>query len=141
DLVGDRRLTREGRQTNSTYVYETLETIVATRTTAEWLEFCRRERIPAAEAVDLDDVIEGLPERDHPVAGRYRVVPPPVRFSRSPATVRSDAPLIGQHNREVLSEVGMSAEEIDDLESRGVLRTRGAADSMASARSVNPRLD
>ncbi len=141
DLVGDPRLTRAGRQTNSTYVYETLESIVATRTTAQWLEFCRTERIPAAESVDLDDVIDALPERDHPVAGRYRVVPPPVRFSRSPASVRSDAPLIGQHNREVLAEVGMSMEEIENLESRGVLRTRGTADSMVPARPSDERLD
>ncbi len=139
ELVGDGRLTREGRYTNSAFVYETLESIVATRTTAEWLELCRREGIPAAEAVDIDDVIDALPERDHPVAGRYKVIPPPVRFGRTPASVRSDAPLIGQHNREVLTEVGFSDEEIGALEERGVLRTRGAADSMAASRPTDPR--
>lgn len=131
DLVGDPRLTREGRYTNSAFVYETLESLIGTRTTAEWLAFCRAEGIPAAEAVDLDDVIDALPEREHPEAGSYKVVPPPTRFSASPASIRRDAPLIGQHNREVLAEVGFSAEEIDALEASGVLRTRGAADSVA----------
>ncbi len=139
DLVGDPRLTREGRQAHSAFAYETLESIVAMRSTAEWLEFCRAEGIPAAEAVDIDDVIDALPEREHPAAGPYKVIPPPVRFGRSPATVRSDAPLIGQHNREVLAEVGLDEEEIDALESRGVLRTRGAADSMAGRQPTDRR--
>ncbi len=140
ELVGDQRLTREGRHAHTAFVYETLESIVASRTTAEWLEFCRAEGIPAAEAVDIDDVIDALPEREHPAAGRYKVVPPSVRFGRSPASVRSDAPLIGQHNREVLVEVGLGEEEIDALEARGVLRTRGAADSMAALRPTSPGL-
>jgi crotonobetainyl-CoA:carnitine CoA-transferase CaiB-like acyl-CoA transferase len=55
-----------------------------------------------------------------------------VRFSRSPASVRRHAPLIGQHNREVLEEVGFTPAEISSLEEAGVLRTRGAADSVVT---------
>jgi len=36
--------------------------------------------------------------------------------------VRRHAPLAGQHNREVLAEVGVSEAEIDALEASGVLR-------------------
>ena len=45
-------------------------------------------------------------EDDHPVAGRYKVIPQPVRFSRmSGPTVRRPAALSGQHTDEVLAEV------------------------------------
>ena len=131
DLVGDFRLSREGRYKHTAFVYSTLESVMATRSTAEWLELCRRETIPAAEAADLDDIIDALPDAEHPAAGTYKLVPPPVRFSRSPASIRRHAPLIGQHNREVLEEVGFTTAEIGSLEASGVLRTRGAADSVA----------
>ena len=131
DLVGDPRLSREGRYKHTSFVYSTLESVMATRTTREWLELCRRQTIPAAEAADLDDIIDALPDAEHPAAGAYKLVPPPVRFSRSPASVRRHAPLIGQHNREVLEEVGFTSAEISSLEETGVLRTRGAADSVA----------
>jgi crotonobetainyl-CoA:carnitine CoA-transferase CaiB-like acyl-CoA transferase len=131
DLVGDFRLSREGRYQHAAFVYSTLESVMANRSTAEWLELCRRETIPAAEAADLDDIIDALPDAEHPAAGTYKLVPPPVRFSRSPASIRRHAPLIGQHNREVLEEVGFTTAEIGSLEASGVLRTRGAADSVA----------
>jgi crotonobetainyl-CoA:carnitine CoA-transferase CaiB-like acyl-CoA transferase len=131
DLRGDPRLTREGRYTHTAFCYETLESLMATRSTSEWLELCRREAIPATEVVDLDDIIDGLPDAEHPDAGTYKQVPPPVRFSASPSSIRRHAPLIGQHNREVLEEVGLTAAEVASLEESGVLRTRGAADSVA----------
>jgi crotonobetainyl-CoA:carnitine CoA-transferase CaiB-like acyl-CoA transferase len=112
-------------------MYSTLDSVMATRTTEDWLEICRRASIPAAKSADLDDIIDALPEAEHPVAGPYKLVPPPVRFSKSPASVRIHAPLIGQHNREVLEEVGLTDAEITALEGSGVLRTRGSADSVA----------
>jgi crotonobetainyl-CoA:carnitine CoA-transferase CaiB-like acyl-CoA transferase len=36
------------------------------------------------------------------------------------------APLLGQHNHEVLSEVGLSDKDIDDLEAAGVIGTAPA---------------
>jgi crotonobetainyl-CoA:carnitine CoA-transferase CaiB-like acyl-CoA transferase len=56
-----------------------------------------------------------LSDHDHPVAGRYRQIAPPARLSRSPAQVRRHAPLIGQHTREVLAEIGLSECEIEQL--------------------------
>jgi crotonobetainyl-CoA:carnitine CoA-transferase CaiB-like acyl-CoA transferase len=36
------------------------------------------------------------------------------------------APLLGQHNRELLSELGLSAKDIDELEAQGVIGTAPA---------------
>ena len=43
-----------------------------------------------------------LVESDHPVAGRIRMVGPPVRMSETPGAVRAPAPLLGQHTEDVL---------------------------------------
>ena len=46
---------------------------------------------------------------------------PTVRFSASPASVRRQAPVLGEDNASVLGELGYSAEEIDDMLREGVL--------------------
>ena len=127
DLVGDERLsTTRARAANSELLYGTLESIIAGRTTDEWLSFCAEHAIPAAPMADLDDLVTALPNAEHPVAGTYKSVPPPVRFSRSPSTVRRPAPLVGEHNREVLREVGLDDAAIDALEASGALRSKPA---------------
>jgi crotonobetainyl-CoA:carnitine CoA-transferase CaiB-like acyl-CoA transferase len=130
-LVGHPSLTHRGRQTDPAFAYRTLEAVMATRTTAEWVAFCDEHRIPAAEAAGIDDLIDALPDAEHPAAGTYKQIPPPVRFSATPASVRRHAPTIGQDNREVLIEVGFDEDEIERLEAAGVLRTRGAVSALA----------
>lgn len=125
DLGDDRLATQRGRAANPELLYGLLRSIIATKTSAEWLSLCRDVGIPAAEVADLDDLVAGLPDAEHPVAGPYKSIPPPVRFSRTPAdATRRPAPLVGEHNREVLSEAGLTGDEIDELEAAGVLRTR-----------------
>ena len=92
------------------------------RTTEEWLAFCRQQGIPASAVTTLEELVDAMPDAHHPEAGGHKVIPPPVRFSATPAAVRRPAPLVGQHNREVLAEVGLTDDEIEALEASGVLR-------------------
>jgi len=55
------------------------------------------------------------PGAEPPVAG------PPAKFSRTPTRVRSAAPALGQHTDEVLTELGVSAEELQRLRNDGVV--------------------
>ena len=58
----------------------------------------------------LDELVEGLPEDEHPMAGRYKVIPQPVRFARAAGpTVRRPAALSGEHTDEVMAEVAEPA--------------------------------
>jgi crotonobetainyl-CoA:carnitine CoA-transferase CaiB-like acyl-CoA transferase len=46
----------------------------------------------------------------------------PVKLSDTPASCRSVAPLLGEHNEEILGErLGMSAEQIQALYDKGVI--------------------
>ena len=124
DLNDERLMTQKGRAANPELLYGLLGSIIATKTTAEWLSLCRSVGIPAAEVADLDDLVSRLPDAEHPVAGTYKAIPPPVRLSRTPASAtHRPAPTIGQHNREVLDEVGFTDADVDALEAAGVLRT------------------
>ena len=123
ELAGDPRLTSRSLWREPGFGYATLSRVLATRTTAEWLGFCAAHGIPAAPAASLDEVIGALPEAEHPEAGRYRLIPPPARFSATPAAVRRPAPRVGQHTREVLAEAGLTEEQIAALAEAGVLRS------------------
>ena len=58
----------------------------------------------------------------HPVNARTPHSTLPFTFSRGPERVHIEpAPLLGQHNHELLSELGLTDEEIADLESQGVI--------------------
>ena len=86
DLHDDpRHAGRAQRIKNSASLYRDVAEVLATRTTAFWLDFCGREGIPATEVATLDDLVAALPVDHHPIAGDYRSVPPPVRFAASPS--------------------------------------------------------
>jgi CoA:oxalate CoA-transferase len=58
---------------------------------------------------------------DDPVLGQIPAPGFPFKFSAQPEQVEWRAPLLGEHNRKVLSEAGLADAEIDDLLAQGVL--------------------
>lgn len=122
DLVGDpRTATAAGRIEHAGFLYSQVREIVATRTTSEWLGFCREHSIPATAVPRLDDLVAELPLEKHPVAGEYRHVPLGARLSGTPQSVRSPAPLVGADSDAILHELGLSEPEIRELHARGVV--------------------
>lgn len=58
----------------------------------------------------------------HPVAGRARYSTLPMQFSRGPAQLHErHAPLLGEHNTELLGELGLSLAEIATLQADGII--------------------
>lgn len=69
-------------------------------------------------------------EVEHPVSGRARLSTVPMRFSAGPKPFHAKpAPTLGQHNHELLTELGLTPAEIADLEASGVI---GATPAMRS---------
>jgi crotonobetainyl-CoA:carnitine CoA-transferase CaiB-like acyl-CoA transferase len=59
---------------------------------------------------------------EHPVAGRARHSTMPMRFSSRSGPIHTrHAPLLGEHNRELLGDLGLLEEELDALEAEGVI--------------------
>lgn len=125
NLLGDARYADgRARMANSDFLYQQVRAILVQRTTGEWLAFCRDHEIPATPVVTLEELLAEQPVMTHPLAGDYRQVRPGARLAATPMRASRPAPLPGQHNHEVLREVGYSGDDIDDLLARGVLRTR-----------------
>jgi crotonobetainyl-CoA:carnitine CoA-transferase CaiB-like acyl-CoA transferase len=97
--------------------------VLALRTTDEWIERLEAAGVPCAVVHTRDRMIENpqvqaneiVVETDHPHAGRLRQARPAARFAATPAAVARGAPLLGEHTDEILSELGLSRSEIDDL--------------------------
>ena len=106
----DRRATLR----HSDSLYYDIRQIAPTKTTEEWLAYCRQYGIPATPVLSLQDMVDELPLVDHPTAGRYRVIPMMVRFSATPSTLRKHAPLIGGDTDEVLAELAALESEAGD---------------------------
>jgi crotonobetainyl-CoA:carnitine CoA-transferase CaiB-like acyl-CoA transferase len=103
----------ELRRRDYHHAYGAVAEVLATRTSAEWLELLQRNDIPAAPYRDLEALLSDpqvvatnlLSERDHPSEGRIRAIAVASRWSESQPSAAGDAPALGQHTDEVLSEL------------------------------------
>jgi crotonobetainyl-CoA:carnitine CoA-transferase CaiB-like acyl-CoA transferase len=116
------------------YINERLELVQSAligKPTAEWLELMERHDVPAAPTLKRSEVIEHpqvraseiIIETEHPVAGRLRQARVPARFSATTPDAPRGAPRLGEHNSEILAELGYSDADIADLAERGVIGT------------------
>ena len=60
---------------------------------------------------------------EHPTRGKIKNLAPPVKLKKTVAVPSRSAPLLGQHTREILLELGYSAGDIAELEQQGVINT------------------
>ena len=64
---------------------------------------------------------EILMEFDHPRGGKMQQPRPSARLSETPATQRSCSPEVGEHTVQILSELGLSLEDMQDLAREGII--------------------
>jgi crotonobetainyl-CoA:carnitine CoA-transferase CaiB-like acyl-CoA transferase len=128
-----RYVTNARRNANRMSLVAALQEAFLTRTYEEWEAVLLPAGIPMGAINTIDQVVDhaqvrargSLVENTHPVAGSIRMTGPPVRMSDTPGTVRTPAPLLGEHTEEILRDrLGMSGEEIARLHNDGVIRTR-----------------
>ena len=97
--------------------------------TEYWLELFQKDGFWVAKVNDYEDVIHDpqvihnqiIRTIHHPVAGDFRAVIAPIDFSATPVEIRTAPPALGQHNEEILKEIGYSPEEIGEIMQKGVM--------------------
>ena len=84
---------------------------------------CARVRKPTDLYEDPQMKAMGyLARAEHPEYGVLELGGVPVKFDKTPSSVRRPPPVLGQHTDEVLAELGLSVEEIAALRGEDVVR-------------------
>ncbi|MDA0339280.1 MAG: CoA transferase, partial [Proteobacteria bacterium] len=121
--------TMAGIAGNIRELYALISEVTPTRTSDDWLGHLTAADVPVMRVNTIENLMDephlketGFFEvREHAHEGGYVAMQQPVKFEGSPASIRRDPPGLGEHNREVLEEAGISGETIEALEAEGAL--------------------
>ena len=110
-------------------VTDLMDDLFASRTLSQWAPVLDEAGLTWAPAATVSEVAADphaaaagtFPEVQHPTAGAFRTVAAPMRLRGQDLRPRGPAPELGQHTREVLHEIGLSAAELDALVADGTL--------------------
>ena len=132
DWATEELASAEGRRRHHDEIDEHLGRWCGARTGDEIVETLWSAGVPVAKVMqphrvgDLPQIVHRgfYEEVDHPVNPTARHSTLPMRIAKGPQRFHTTpAPLLGQHNREVLSALGLGDDEIAELEQQGIIGT------------------
>ncbi len=130
DLAADSRYeTNHSRCEHMPDLLPALNESMCKKPSTYWLEKLEAGHVPAGPINSISHVLSDpqvlarnmLVELMHPVAGKVKIPGSPVKLSATPAEVRSPAPVLGQHNEEILHMLGYTLDQIEDMRSSRVI--------------------
>lgn len=106
-----------------------LEDILRTKDSTDWLAAFEQAAVPAGPIYAVDAMFDdpqvqhlGIARPlSHPTLGDFRVVGEPVGLSRTPAGIATPTPEAGEHNAEILAELGYDETAIAGLRAEGAI--------------------
>jgi formyl-CoA transferase len=130
DMPGDERFRdMRSRARHRDVVNARIGAATRAKTSEAWIAVLNEAGIPCGPIYRMDQVFAdpqvehlGIAQSvDHPTLGTMRLVGQPIEMSRSRSSLRSAAPERGQHNVEILTELGFDAAEIEAMKRRGTI--------------------
>lgn len=102
-----------------------VERIFASRTQAEWVELMSRADACCEPILSLKDAANSPLVETRKMMNRRsdgkRVIGFPLLLGDSPAVEDLPAPSLGEHTREILAQLGMTADDLDSLAGQGII--------------------
>lgn len=128
-LEDERYATAPARSKNRDALGAEIEAITVGRSTAEWIETFTDAGVPAGEINDIGQVFGNAQVRHlglaQPVISQERgateLVGQPILMSRTPSHIATPPPTAGQHNDDILREIGLSTAEIAEMKATGAI--------------------
>jgi crotonobetainyl-CoA:carnitine CoA-transferase CaiB-like acyl-CoA transferase len=128
-LGKDPRFTSHGaRAENIDFVYQRLTEIMRSKSTAEWMQLLDSVDVPNMPMNSISELMDDPHHRetgffqtiDHPSEGMLKMPSSPTRWNGARlGEDQSPAPMLGQHSREILKEVGLSDQRIEAMFANG----------------------
>lgn len=130
DLLEDERFaSNPERMVSIEALTPIMEETFRTQTTSHWVEALENAGVPCGPIYNMEQVYddphvqsrEMAVKLEHPKSGSIRNIGVPVKLSDTPGSVRTPAPLLGQHSDDVLCEYGYSDSDISAFRGAGAL--------------------
>ncbi len=130
DLLERPELAQNGdRVKNRATLVPLLQGYFLTRPVREWVEALQAVSVPCGPINDLADVFtdpqvrfrQMLLEISHPTLGYIKQTGLPIKFSLTPGGLDRPPPLLGEHNQEILRELGYSDVAIQKMAEKSVI--------------------
>jgi crotonobetainyl-CoA:carnitine CoA-transferase CaiB-like acyl-CoA transferase len=121
--------TIEARHDNGKELVSILDKKFDTKTRAEWIEIFKKENVIYAPIQSSSEVFEDpqalandyIIQVEHSAWGKIKMLGFPWIFHETPASIRREAPELGQHTEEILLELGYTWDDITRLKSEEVI--------------------
>jgi crotonobetainyl-CoA:carnitine CoA-transferase CaiB-like acyl-CoA transferase len=130
DLLEDPRfITNDDRVAHRTTLVDIISKRLAKLDSREIFERLDAVGVPCGPIHTIDQVLnhphvrarEMILEVEHPIVKNLKMAGFPIKLSETPASVRRHPPLLGEHTDEILSELGLSPEQIEGLKKKQII--------------------
>jgi crotonobetainyl-CoA:carnitine CoA-transferase CaiB-like acyl-CoA transferase len=106
-----------------------LEEKTRTKNTGYWVEYLNNKSVPCGEINSIDQVFNNPQVRQLGIVqkvnsterGEIELVGQPINMTRTPSSLSLPPPTCGQHNVEILHDLGFSEEEISSLQKEKII--------------------
>jgi crotonobetainyl-CoA:carnitine CoA-transferase CaiB-like acyl-CoA transferase len=132
DLIEDARFAfAPARRQHRSELYDLICAWMRGKTRQELWDGLRNIDYFGAPVLSMGEVLEdphikerqAFIERDHPTAGPTKLLAPWIHMSKTPPSIRTDSPALGQHTEEVLTGLlGLSTAEVAALRAEGAVK-------------------
>ena len=117
------------RVNNRATLIPLLQDYFLTRPVDDWVKDLQAASVPCGPINDIADVFadsqvlarQMFQEMPHPTLGTIKQTGLPIKFSKTPGGLDRHPPLLGEHNQQLLSELGYSDQDIAKLEENSVI--------------------
>ncbi|MBI2739312.1 MAG: CoA transferase [Rhodospirillales bacterium] len=125
-----RYATNAARVAGRSELVSSLTDLFRARPAADWVDLMDEYGVPASLIQNIAEVLEDEQVRDqelvvslpHPKIPELKVAGVPLKLSETPGRLSSPPPMLGEHTRETLREIGFDDRELDELAGKGVIR-------------------
>ena len=131
DLIEDERcLSNAKRVENHVFVKDIVEEWTVHRTVDEAYNYLLEKKVPSAPVLSIDQIVadphiaearQMVLEMMQPGLGMLKVIGNPIKLDKTPASIRTPAPSLGEHTGEVLEMLGLDRSEILELKEAEVI--------------------
>lgn len=130
-IMDERFVTNALRVEHREALHSIVSAVLKQKTTDEWTSLFEKTTLAFAPINNMERAFAHpqtaaramVAEMQTPTAesGKIRVIGPAVKFSETKTSLRTSPPMLGQHTTEVLSTLGINADEVEELRQTGVV--------------------